>query len=413
MGFAHVSGYPNVRCLKTMQNKMKKLRNLLIPSFAALIACCIFFVSKVIGSIPGSSLDSEIFPPSTNVFPFDANEGYQAQYLAQGHTKLGIFDPDEINDIENALIQIKNSHPALVGIKNNGGVYNSLSPITIDFTNNSFNYLHPKSHFTINQVILEISSDTPMKSQQGLNSEIAMPLGIKSLDQLNKKYKAHTIKHDYSNTVFISFSSNLDIITVCNEYMRLDEVIDAMPNHLVTVWKEDYIRLLKKENFWYFLFNKNGSKTNYYVIYSPADRKVIKFKAIDVSTKKTSEMIWQGIILTRRPIKPFRSYSHLYSVAESENWWERLYAIDVMGILLLDKNARYGEDNFEKFKQLRQEVLKNRIQVINLLISNLINGDEDISNTVHTYLMMISGKNYLQTDINNWNKWFSEYKKNL
>lgn len=344
---------------------------------------------------------------------------YQAQCLCQGETEDGLFDQKTIDEIIFALDKIQIKYPHLKNIKNRGGVHNYLYPIIVNWPNHKFKYHYSRDDFALNFIFLGIKSDVNRKIYSKFGKDTTFYtdgykrdyLGIKSIDDLNRKYGAYKIRYYDHKSLWITFKSNIDIIRSCERYMQLDEVTSADRNELIVVGNHDEIRLIRKENIWYFLFFEGSSAECFYVIYSPSTKEIREYKEISLSTSNYQEMIWRGLIQSRHPIKPFDSYAHLIKAAKSDNWWEKLYALDVLGYLQLQDFVRYGGDNFEKVEKIRQDVRKNEIEVIGLLLRNLENKDRDISKTAYTYLRLKSGENYSLNDVDKWKNWFLRYQK--
>ena len=58
---------------------------------------------------------------------------FQAECLAQGASESGIFDKKLLDDIISALDKMRKKYPEIQGIYNEGGVFNNLNPIVIDW----------------------------------------------------------------------------------------------------------------------------------------------------------------------------------------------------------------------------------------------------------------------------------------
>lgn len=352
-------------------------------------------------------------------YNFKKTKLYQAQCLCQGTTEDGLFDQKTIDEIIFALDRIRAEYPDLKKIKNRGGVHNYLYPSIINWPNHKVKYHYPRDDFELNFIFLAIKSETNRKIYSKFGKYTTFytvgyrndSLGIKSIDDLNKKYSAYKIRYYDRKSLWITFKSNLDIIRSCERYMQLDEVTNAGRNELLIVGRYDEIRLIKKENIWYFLFFEGSSSECFYVIYSPSTKEIIDYKEFSPSTSNYQEMIWSGLIQSRRPIKPFVSYAHLIKGVKSDNWWEKLYALDILGYLQLQHFIRYGEDDFNKVERIRQDVINHEINVTKILLKNLESKDQDISQTAYTYIRLKSGENYSIKEMDKWNNWFVQYQK--
>ena len=121
--------------------------------------------------------------------------------------------------------------------------------------------------------------------------------------------------------------------------------------------------------------------------------------------------IWLGIIDRRFTLKPFQSYHQILKAAKSKKWWHRLYAMEVLGNLMLPDFIRHGVDSQEKIDTIRKDVLKDRKKVVKILLDNLNNEDNDVSMTACTYLRLISKEEYKKSDIEKWKTWYNHYKE--
>ena len=357
-----------------------------------------------------------------------------AMSMSQGLSEYGIFRSDFIDTLVKILKNVRQKFPEISNIHSDAGAYNNLYPSIINETNNPFKYRHQKVLFPIERINLYLSTSTTWKILLHLNLDPNQTFksydikftGIKTIDEFNKKYGASNIqfyisKDIYRSTLRIQFNQNLDILKLIQIYSALPEVNSAHVTGYVIGMIRNIIYFLKKESNWHFVFiEKCGwecrNQRFHYFTYNLSTKEISKDDEVyidfqDIEDIRENVKIWHFGIPKWRYVSPFKNYNDLRSTAKSNIWWEKLYALDVMGYLMLSKFVRYNVDDQQKVDETRNKVLSNRKEIIKLFISNLSSSDRDISKTVYTYLCLISNKTYSITDIEKWTNWFNEHWK--
>lgn len=359
-----------------------------------------------------------------------------AKCMSQGLSQNGIFDDDFLISLVGVLKKICKKFPEISNIHSKSGVYNNLNPVIVDEPNNPFKYRHQKNLYPIDQIKIILNRETTIKILSFLIKDTTQTFvtydivetGIENLDELNKKYgalklKYHISKDNYRSSLLIKFKQKLDILRLIEIYSSLPEVIDAQMNWYIGCIKKA-IYFLKKESYWYFVFRDGWKETGFgcqinryhYFTYSLETQEIKKNDELFLDFHNFQEnrkniKIWYFGIPKLRYIAPFKNYRDLIYKAESNIWWEKLYALDVLGFLMLPKFVRSNLDDQKKVDEIRNEVLSNSEEIIKLFISNLSCSDRDISKTVYTYLRLISNKSYSINDAESWDNWFNGHWK--
>lgn len=357
-----------------------------------------------------------------------------AKCMSQSLSENGIFDDDFLINLVSVLKKIHIKFPEISNIHSKSGVYNNINPIIIDEPNNPFKYRHQNSLYLIDQINIYLNRQTTIKILSFLQKDTTQTFitydivetGIKNIDELNKKYSALKLKYHISkdnsrSSLLIVFKQKLDILKLIEIYSALPEVIDAQVNWYIGCVKKS-IYFIKKEPFWYFVFRDGWEETGfgcqynryYYFTYDLESRKIEKNDELFLDFHNIKELrkkskIWYFGIPKIRFVRVFKNFNALFDKAKSDTWWEKIYALDVLGFLMLPKFVRSNVDDQNQVDEIRNEVLANRKEIISLFISNLSCPDRDISKTVYTYLRLISSNSYSINDIESWENWFIEH----
>jgi hypothetical protein len=346
---------------------------------------------------------------------------YVAQCLAQGTTTDGLFDYEFLHQILEALEKIRAAYPEVKNINPRGGVHNTLFPV-ID-NNYPLGYRYPWDSFSIRDIFVGFTTDAAKKLldlyPKKKNTEIDST-GIKNIDALNrklgvKKLKLYKLSEGEVSSLVINYKNYHDVLQLLKMYESFPEVKYSEIDGYIRIGPPDQIYLLKKNEGWYFAFCKSRGETwprKYYIFYySPVSKTLKKMLEFLPPCKDFESNIWLGIIDRRFALKPFQSYHEILKTAKSKKWWHRLYALNVLGNLMLPEFSLHGEDNQEKTDTIQKDVLRNRKKVVKILLDNLNNEDHDISMTAYTYLRLISKEEYKKSDIEKWKTWYNHYKE--
>jgi hypothetical protein len=351
---------------------------------------------------------------------------YVAQCLAQGTTTDGFFDYEFLHQIIEALEKIRAEYPEVKNINPEGGVYNTLSPVVAN--DSPLRYRYPRGNFSIRDIFVYLTNGAtnrilesyPKRKEWKLSSVQIDSTGIKNIDSLNTKLGATEIKiyllskYDGSS-LYVKYANYHDILQLIKEYEHYKEVKYAQVNEYIQVGPPNQIYLLRKNNAWYFAFCRSrgeGRSREYYIFnYSPISKTVKKMLEFLPPCKDFESDIWLGLIDRQRSLKPFQSFNQILKTVRSKKWWHKLYALDVLGQLLLPQSFQYAESNKQKVDIIRKEVGVNQKKVIKILLDNLNNVDSDISMTAYLYLRLFSKKDYNKTDIKKWKTWYNFYQK--
>lgn len=357
--------------------------------------------------------------------PYRYSIWYEAKCLAQGTTKDGFFDYKFINKIILALKKIRAEFPEVKSIHVQGGVYNSLNPVIIDRANNTYRYKHHIGNFAINYLQIELNGEVTKRVLQRINIESVDRFssfkldatGIEEIDKLNEKYGAIDLKINVGksmkgSSVWIKFDKSLDILRLIEIYNQLPGISGCGVNGMLIAGPYDETYLIIKNKKWHFVF-KDSSRDNithyYYFTYFPDYNKVVKIEELTLDLLKPKLWLWG--IPKYRPLEPFDSYNDLLKTVKSDKWWEKLYALDVIGYLLLPKFNRYGVDDIDKVNKIRDMVISNKIKILDIFLNNLREEDKDISSMAYNYLRIFSGMDYPESNYEKWRKWFNKFKK--
>ena len=351
---------------------------------------------------------------------------YVPQCLAQGTTTDGFFDYEFLHQILEALEKIRAAYPEVKDINPEGGVYNTLSPVIA--YNYPSGYRYPRESFSIRYVIVYLTNEAtknifelyPNKKIRNLKSAEIDSTGIKNIDALNrklgvKKLKLYKLREGEGSSLVIIYKNYHDVLQLLKMYESFPEVKYGQTDGYIWVGPPDQIYLLQKNEEWYFAFCKSRGETwprKYYIYYySPVSKTIKKMLEFLPPGKDFESNIWLGIIDRRFTLKPFQSYHQILKAVKSKKWWHRLYAMEVLGNLMLPDFIRHGVDSQEKIDTIRKDVLKDRKKVVKILLDNLNNEDNDVSMTACTYLRLISKEEYKKSDIEKWKTWYNHYKE--
>lgn len=353
-----------------------------------------------------------------------------AKCVAQGLTKDGFFEDTLIHNIAEILEKLHKKYPEISDIHPRGGVYNSLNPIIINEPNNPFKYRHLSENFTLVDLNVSLNANATRQIMKISSIDTVYNFsrfkidstGIKNIDILNKKYGSTKISvwipSDLSrSSLHIKFRQKLDIIRLIEIYTALPEVTSATAEHYIGCNASE-IYLIIKENNWHFVFKKGWGETGFgcrhnqfhYFTYNLDSFTFQKNDELYFDNFKENIKLWHFGIPKIRMVYPFTDYENLIQTAKSEIWWEKLYAIDVIGYLMLPDFVRYNVDDEILVDEIRDKIINNKKDLLRLLISNLNISDNDISKTAYTYLLLISGKKYSLNDSGNWLNWVNQYQ---
>ena len=359
-----------------------------------------------------------------------------AKCISQGLSTNGIFNDAWLMSLVDVLKKIHEKFPEISNIHSNAGVNNNLNPIIINEPNNPFRYRHQTDLFPIDQIIIILNRQATIQILSFLKKDTTKTFisydisetGIDDLDELNKKYGAKKLKYYLSkdlsqSSLYIQFKQKLDILKLIEVYSALPEVKSAHTNPYIGC-VQNAIYFIKKKKFWYFVFYNGWKETGfgcrynhyYYFTYNLESKQVEKNDELFLDIYNIQELrsnikICYFGIPKIRFVTVFKNYVDLMNKAKSNIWWEKIYALDVLGFLMLPKFVRSNVDDQKQVDKIRNEVLAHHEKIIKLFISNLTCSNKDISKTVYTYLRLISNKSFSINDTESWENWYNENGK--
>ncbi|MBL7067905.1 MAG: T9SS type A sorting domain-containing protein [Candidatus Marinimicrobia bacterium] len=232
--------------------------------------------------------------------------------------------------------------------------------------------------YALNQLLLSSDASWTQAWHQG-----ELLTGNQTIDSLTSAYQMISVEV-HSSFFVLNFAQPLKMSLLSNIYEAIPGVIYAEPNGYIG--DGDNIECFKKNNIWHLIFSRGfgdcpaGCIYRYYW-YVTVDENLIVQLIDERERDFRVPYIYLWNIPPRYAATVFSGTDEILSTAQSASeWWIRRHAIEAIGRLFINEYPWVGEDldNSALFESIRNGIVSNKQEVIEVLIQLLNDPDPDV-----------------------------------